>query len=95
MRICLYQPDITAKECRAVFGVLKTPYLALGSKLKEFEEKFAKCISTKYIIAINYGIRGLHFITHTQFVCNQGDKVIISSFSFIVSENCILYEYAK
>lgn len=63
MKICLYQPDVTAKECRAVFGVLKTPYLALGSKLKEFGEKFAKYMGIKYAIAVNYGIRCLHFIT--------------------------------
>lgn len=76
MKICLYQPDITAKECRAAFEVLKTPYLALGPKLKEFEEKFAKYIGTKYAIPLILAI-AVPF-DYLQFRYSQGDEVIIS-----------------
>ncbi|MBU4370011.1 DegT/DnrJ/EryC1/StrS family aminotransferase [Patescibacteria group bacterium] len=62
LKIPLSQPDITEKEINSVVGVLKTPNLALGPKLKEFENKFAKYIGTKYAIAINSGTSGLHLL---------------------------------
>jgi perosamine synthetase len=40
MRISLSRPDITEKEIEAVCEVLRTPNLALGPKLTEFEQAF-------------------------------------------------------
>jgi dTDP-4-amino-4,6-dideoxygalactose transaminase len=36
MKIPLAKPDITDKERKAVFSVLKTPRFSLGPRLKEF-----------------------------------------------------------
>jgi len=92
--IPLSNPDITQKEINGVIGVLKTPYLALGPKLKEFENKFAKYIGTKYAIAVNSGTSGLHLLIRALGI-KKGDEVITTPFSFIASANCILYEDAK
>lgn len=94
MKIPLSQPDITQKEIRAVLGVLKTPYLALGPKMREFEEKLAKYIGVKYAIAVNSGTAALHLIIKALGI-GRGDEVITTPFSFIASANCILYEGAK
>lgn len=94
MNIPLSQPDITEKERKVVLGVLKTPYLALGPKLKEFEDKLAKYVGRKYAIAVNSGTSGLHLAIKAIGI-KKGDKVITSPFSFISSANCILYEQAK
>ncbi len=94
MTIPLSGPDITKKEQEAVLKVLKTPYLSLGPKLKEFEEKFAHYIGTKYAIAVNAGTSGLHLIIRALEI-SKDDEVITTPFSFIASANCILYEGAK
>lgn len=94
MKIPLSRPDLTLKERQAVNKVLKTPYLALGPKLKEFEEKFASYIGTKYAIAVNSGTAGLHLLVRALGI-KRGDEVITTPFSFIASANCILYEGAK
>ena len=51
--IPLSSPDITSKEVELINQVLSTPYLSIGSKVKEFEEKIASYVRTKYAIAVN------------------------------------------
>jgi len=94
MNIPLSNPDITQKEIEAVTGVLRTPYLSLGPKLDEFERKFAKYVGTKYAIAVNSGTSGLHLSVRALDI-KDGDEVITSSFSFVSSANCVLFERAK
>jgi len=94
MKIPLSQPDITLEERKAVLEVLKTPYLSLGPKLKEFEEKIAKYIGVKYAVAVSNGTCALHLITKALNV-GKGDEVITTPFSFVASSNCVLYEGAK
>jgi len=90
IKIPLSRPDITEKEINAVIEVLKTPYLSLGPKLKEFEDKFAKYIGTKHAIAVSSGTAGLHLALLSLNV-GENDAVITTPFSFIASANCILY----
>lgn len=94
MKIPLARPDITNKDRKAVLEVLKTPYLSLGPKLKEFEEKFAEFAGVKYAIGVSNGTSALHLIIRALGI-KEGDEVITSPFSFIASANCILYERAK
>lgn len=94
MKISLSSADITNKEKKAVMEVLKTSCLALGPRLKEFEEKFAKYVDTKYAVAVNSGTSGLHLVVRALGI-GRGDEVITTPFSFIASANCILYEGAK
>lgn len=93
-KIPLSQPDITDWERKAVFGVLKTPYLSLGPKLKEFEKKIAKYIGVKYAVGVNSGTSALHLIIRALGIKDK-DEVVTTPFSFISSSNCILYERAK
>ena len=94
LKIPLSQPDITKKERDAVLEVLKTPNLALGPKLKEFEQNMAKFAGRKCAIATNSGTSGLHLAIKALGV-KKGDEVITSPFSFISSANCALFEQAK
>ena len=94
MKILLAQPDITDLERKAVLEVLKTPRLSLGPKLKEFEEKIAKYVGVKYVVAVNSGTSALHLIIRALGI-KDNDEVITTPFSFIASANCILYERAK
>lgn len=93
-KIPLSRPDITEKERKAVLEVLKTSWLSLGPKLKEFEGEIAKFIRVKHAVAVNSGTSALHLIIRALGI-KDGDEVITTPFSFIASSNCILYERAK
>ncbi len=93
LSIPLSRPDITEREIAAIIDVLKTPYLSLGPKLGEFEEKFAAYIGAKYAVAVSSGTSGLHLAVKSLGI-GENDAVITTPFSFIASANCILYEKA-
>lgn len=92
--IPLSSPDITHKEVELINQVLSTPFLSIGPKVKEFEQKIASYVGTKYAIAVNSGTSGLHLCIRSLDI-QDGDEVITTPFSFIASANCILFERAK
>jgi len=94
VRIPLAQPDLTEAEVEAVTAVLRTPHLALGPKLREFESAIAKFIGVHHAVATNSGTSALHLVVRALGI-GLGDEVITTPFSFIASSNCILYERAK
>lgn len=94
MQIPLSKPWITEEDVQAVEGVLRTPYLSLGPKLEEFEEKIKEISKTKFAVAVNSGTSALHLIVRSLGV-KDGDEVITTPFSFIASSNCTLFERAK
>ena len=94
MNIPLARPNITEAEIEAVADVLRTPDLALGPKLKEFENAIAKYAGVRHAVAVNSGTSALHLIIRALGI-SEGDDVITTPFSFIASSNCILFERAK
>lgn len=92
--IHLSAPDITHKEVEIVNKVLATSLLSIGPKIKEFEEKIAAFVGTKYAIGVNSGTSGLHLCMRSLNI-KDGDEVITTPFSFIASANCILFERAR
>lgn len=93
-KIPLSKPEITNIDRSEILKVLKTDFLALGPKLKEFEKKIAKFIGVKYAVGVNSGTSALHLIVRALAI-KEGDEVITTSFSFVSSSNCILYERAR
>ncbi|MEK7480990.1 MAG: DegT/DnrJ/EryC1/StrS family aminotransferase [Patescibacteria group bacterium] len=93
MRIPHARPDITAKDINAVAAVLKTPFLARGPKLAEFEEKIARYVGVRHGISVNSGTSALHLIVKAMGI-GPGDMVITTPLSFIASSNCLLFEGA-
>jgi perosamine synthetase len=92
--IPLSRPSIGDEDIQGVTSVLNSGILSLGPKTREFEQKFANTIGTRYGIAVNSGTSGLHLVIRALNI-KDGDEVITSPFSFIASANCILYERAK
>lgn len=90
----LAKPYITSSDKKAVIDVLSSGNLSLGPRHKEFEEKFAKEIGTKYACSVSSGTAGLHLAMIAADI-KPGDEIITSPFSFIASANCILYMGAK
>jgi len=86
-------PDISAAEIEAVNEVLQTPYLSLGPRIDEFEERFAAYVGARHAIAVSSGTAGLHLCVIAAGV-SEGDLVITTPFSFVSSANVILYQRA-
>src|SRR3989344_3878501 len=88
------KPHIDEEEEKLVLEVLRSGTLSLGSKIEEFEKKFAELIGAPYACAVSNGTAGLHLAL---IACGikEGDEVITSPFSFIASANAILYVGAR
>jgi len=94
MRIHLSRPDITEAEIEAVCSVLRSPNLALGPKLREFEQDFAEYIGRKRAVAVNSGTSALHLCMLAMGI-GPGDEVITTPFTFIATSNCVMMAGAK
>jgi perosamine synthetase len=91
VKIPLSSPDIGDLEVEYVSRVLRSNQLSLGPVLAEFEDKFATYAQTKYAIACSSGTAALHMCVRALDWGNEAE-VITSSFSFVASVNCLLYE---
>ncbi len=94
MDIPLSSPDITAADREAVLAVLGTRHLALGPRLREFEERMAAYHGRRHAIAVSSGTSGLHLAVLALGLA-PGDEVVTTPFSFVASANCILYAGAR
>jgi perosamine synthetase len=88
--IPIAKPLLGEEEKKAVSEVIDSGIIASGPKTKEFEERFAEYVGTKYALATTSGTTALHLGLLTLGV-GKGDEVIIPSFSFIASVNSILF----
>jgi perosamine synthetase len=93
MQIPMSSPDITAAEIEAVNQVLQTPYLSIGPRIAEFEERFAAYVGTRHAVGVSSGTAGLHLCVIAAGI-SENDLVITTPFSFVASANVILYERA-
>jgi len=93
MNIPLSAPDIGELEIAYVTDVLRSGHLSLGPKLIQFEEQFARYAGTRYAVAANSGTSALHMCVRALGI-GPNDEAITTSFSFVSSANCLLYEGA-
>jgi perosamine synthetase len=91
--IPLSRPDVSDLEIQHVTDVLRSGILSLGPNVLNFETQFASFIGRKHAVAVNSGTSALHLCVRALGI-GPGDEVITSSFSFVASTNCILYEGA-
>lgn len=93
MNIPLSAPDVGEREVEYVNRVLRSSQLSMGPWLDKFEKEFARYVGTKYAIAVNSGTSGLHLCARAMGI-GANDEVITTSFSFVASVSCFLYEGA-
>jgi perosamine synthetase len=91
VKIPLSSPDIGELEIEYVSRVLRSNQLSLGPVLAEFEEKFADYAGTKYAVACSSGTAALHMCVRALGIGEEAE-VITTSFSFVASVNCLLFE---
>ena len=90
MSIPVLKPSITEEEITEVVKVLKSGWLGLGPKTKEFEDKFSQYIGTRYTIALNSGTAALHLAVQSLGI-GPGDEVIVTPMTFVSSVHAIVY----
>jgi len=88
--IPIAKPLLGEEEKKAVSQVIDSGIIASGPKTKEFEEKYAEYVGTKYALATSSGTTALH-LGLLALGIKEGDEVIIPSFSFVASVNSILF----
>jgi perosamine synthetase len=86
-------PDITDLEVDYVTRVLRSGQLSLGRRVTEFEEKFAAYVGARHAVAVNSGTSALHLAVRALGI-GWGDEVLTTSFSFVASTSCLIYERA-
>jgi len=82
--------NITQEDIDAVVETLQADFLTQGPKVKEFEDKFATYIGSKYAVATNNATAGLHLAVLTMGL-KEGERVITTSITFAASANCVRY----
>jgi len=93
VKIPLSAPDVGDRELRYVEQVMRSGSLSLGPMLPRFEEAFAATIGRRFAIAVNSGTSALHLCVRAAGI-GPAHEVITTSFSFVASTNCLLYENA-
>lgn len=90
IKVPIAKPIIGNEEIENVVEVLKSGMIAQGSKVAEFEEKFAEWVGTDYAIATNSGTAALHVALLSSGI-KENDEVITTPFTFIATGNSIVY----
>lgn len=80
------------EEIKEIGKVIKSGWIGLGPKTKEFEEKFAEYIGTRYAIGVNSCTAALH-LAMMGLGINSGE-VITTPMTFVSTSHAILYNNA-
>jgi len=91
MRIPLSGPDIGPREIELVNQVLRTSYLSIGPMIGRFEQLTAAYTGRRHAVGVSSGTAGLHLCMRAMGL-RPGDRVLTTSFSFVASANCVLFE---
>ena len=89
-KIRLFKPSVGLEELNNIRKVFKSSWLGYGPLVKQFENKFAKFIGTKYAVGVNSGTAALHLA----LLCNnfkKKKKVLVPSITFSATAAAVLY----
>ena len=85
---------IDEDDVQAVTDLLRNGMLTQGPKVKEFENKIANYVGSKYAVAVSSGTAALHLACLALELGNH-DEVITSPNTFVATSNSVLYVNAK
>lgn len=88
----LSELDYGAEEREAVLEVLRSEWLSTGSCTERFEAEFGERVGAK-AVATSSGTAALHLALAALGV-EEGDEVIVPSYTFIATVNAIAYQRA-
>jgi len=90
----IYFPEEDRRELLSrIDGILESGQLTLGKYTKEFEEKFAQFVGTKYAVAVNSGTSALEIILRTLNI--EGSSVIVPTNTFFATPASVIHARGK
>jgi perosamine synthetase len=83
-------PQVGEEEANAVRDVLLSGNYVSGTKVKEFEKRFAQYIGVKHAMAVSSGTAALCIALQAMGI-GRGDEVIVPPFSFFATISSVLF----
>lgn len=94
-KIPLFKIYSDEEDMASVISVIKRRgYWAAGPEIRRFEKELANFIGSKYAVSFNSGTSAL-FAAMVAYGLNEGDEVIVPSFTFIATANAPLFVGAR
>jgi dTDP-4-amino-4,6-dideoxygalactose transaminase len=85
--------DLGKEEEQEVLKVLRSRWLSTGPVTERFEKTFSKFLGGGEVIAVSSGTAALH-LALSSLGLQEGDEVILPSFTFVATANAVLYHRA-
>lgn len=87
-------PKISEDEIKEAVAVLRSGWIGMGPKVRQFEEKFKRYVGSGYALALNSCTAGLHLSLLVSGV-RSGDEIITTPLTYAATGNAILQAGAK
>jgi perosamine synthetase len=94
VNIPLFRPSISNEAIEAVTDVLRSGWLGLGPRTREFEEQFAAYIGAPHCVGLNSCTSAIHLALKILDL-PKGSEVITTALTFVSTNHAILYEDLK
>lgn len=91
--IPIFRPSIGDAEIKSVTDTLRSGWLGMGPRTKEFEAEFAKYIGVDHAIGLNSGTAALHLAANLLDLGSA--EVITTPITFVSTAHVILYAGAQ
>ena len=89
-QVPLFDPDLGAEEEQALIDVIRSKWLTMGDRTKEFERRFAAEIGVPVALACNSATAALHMAL-TAVDVGPCDDVVVPSLTFVATANAVRY----
>ncbi|MEQ8330648.1 MAG: aminotransferase class I/II-fold pyridoxal phosphate-dependent enzyme [Longimicrobiales bacterium] len=94
-RVYLSPPHMSGRELERIEEAFESNWIApLGPHVDAFEREFAAYVDAPHAVALSAGTAALHLALKLAGV-GRGDRVMVSSLTFVASANPIRYEGAE
>src|SRR3954451_8380289 len=88
--IPVMKPWLGEEEAAAGAEAVTSGWVAQGPRVRAFEQEFAGRVGAAEGVAVSSCTTALHLALHLLGV-GAGDEVVVPSFSFIATANCVVY----
>jgi dTDP-4-amino-4,6-dideoxygalactose transaminase len=93
-RVPLTNVEIPEEDVQAVLDCLRSGWLTMGPRTKEFEERFAAYVGSPFAVALSSCTAALH-VSCLAAGLGPGDEAIVAGMGFVSTPNAVRYTGAE